>query len=158
MSFCFVLCVSNATYIERYLIKGAEDILTRGAPSLKADGGRALTARMIEVSGKFVLLDKLLPRLQTTGHKVLIFSQMVLMLDILHDYCNIRGFNVERLDGRCRGTDRQRSIDRYQHNEDSFIMLLSTRAGGVGINLTAADTVIIYDSDWNPQNLSLIHI
>eukprot|EP00750_Incisomonas_marina_P003822 INCI13415.6.p1 GENE.INCI13415.6~~INCI13415.6.p1 ORF type:complete len:2381 (+),score=532.45 INCI13415.6:269-7411(+) len=135
-----------------YLIKGAEAILTRGAPSLSVDGGEALTARMVEVSGKFVLLDKLLPRLRSTGHKVLIFSQMVMMLDILHDYCNIRGFNVERLDGRCRGTDRQRSIDRYMHNEDSFIMLLSTRAGGVGINLTAADTVIIYDSDWNPQN------
>jgi len=103
-------------------------------------------------SGKMVLLDKLLPKLRKEGHKVLIFSQMVKMLDLLSEYCDLRGFNHERLDGRVRGSERQKAIDRFETEEDSFIFMLSTRAGGVGINLTAADICIIFDSDWNPQN------
>lgn len=103
-------------------------------------------------SGKMVLLDKLLPKLRSEGHKVLIFSQMVRMLDLISDFCDFRGFRYERLDGRVRGNERQKSIDRFNNEDDSFIFLLSTRAGGVGINLTAADTCIIFDSDWNPQN------
>jgi len=106
----------------------------------------------IQSSGKMVLLDKLLPKLRTEGHKVLIFSQMVKMLDLLSEYCDLRGFNHERLDGRVRGNERQKAIDRFETEEDSFIFMLSTRAGGVGINLTAADICIIFDSDWNPQN------
>mmetsp|Transcript_5980 Transcript_5980/g.11311 ORF Transcript_5980/g.11311 Transcript_5980/m.11311 type:complete len:2522 (+) Transcript_5980:139-7704(+) len=103
-------------------------------------------------SGKMVLLDKLLPKLREEGHKVLIFSQMVKMLDFLGEYCDFRKFKYERLDGRVRGNERQKAIDRFEREEDSFIFMLSTRAGGVGINLTAADTCIIFDSDWNPQN------
>ena len=68
------------------------------------------------------------------------------------DYCEFRNFNYERLDGRVRGNERQKAIDRFETEEDSFMFLLSTRAGGVGINLTAADICIIFDSDWNPQN------
>ena len=107
---------------------------------------------MIPVSGKMVLLDKLLPKLLKEGHRVLIFSQMVKMIDYIDDYCLVRGYRRERLDGRVCGNDRQKAIDRFNTDPSSFIFLLSTRAGGVGINLTAADTVIIFDSDWNPQN------
>jgi len=107
---------------------------------------------LVMSSGKMVLVDKLLPKLKREGHKVLFFSQMVRVLDLLEEYCEFRGYNVERLDGRITGNERQRAIDRFNTNEDSFVFLLSTRAGGVGINLTAADTVIIFDSDWNPQN------
>jgi len=106
----------------------------------------------IQTSGKMVLLDKLLPKLRQEGHKVLIFSQMVKMLDLLSEYCDFRGFRHERLDGRVRGNERQKAIDRFETEDDSFIFMLSTRAGGVGINLTAADICIIFDSDWNPQN------
>jgi len=107
---------------------------------------------MIPSSGKMVLIDKLLPKLKKEGHKVLIFSQMVKMIDFIEEFCEFRGYNCERLDGRVSGNDRQKSIDRFNRDADSFVFLLSTRAGGVGINLTAADTVIIFDSDWNPQN------
>lgn len=106
----------------------------------------------VQTSGKMVLLDKLLPKLRQEGHKVLLFSQMVRMLDLISEYCDFREFPYERLDGRVRGTDRQKSIDRFEREANSFLFLLSTRAGGVGINLTAADTCIIFDSDWNPQN------
>jgi superfamily II DNA/RNA helicase len=99
-----------------------------------------------------VLLDKLLPKLRREDHKVLIFSQMVKMIDVIEEFCEFRGYPVERLDGRVQGNDRQKAIDRFNTDPRSFVFLLSTRAGGVGINLTAADTVIIFDSDWNPQN------
>ena len=105
----------------------------------------------IKSSGKMVLLDKLLPKLRQEGHKVLIFSQMVRMLDLISEYCDFKNFRYERLDGRVRGNERQKAIDRFETEADSFVFLLSTRAGGVGINLTAADICIIFDSDWNPR-------
>lgn len=75
------------------------------------------------------------------------------MLDILEEYCQLRQFKVARIDGQTKGNDRQTAIDAFSREDsDCFIFLLSTRAGGLGINLTAADTVVIYDSDWNPQN------
>jgi chromodomain-helicase-DNA-binding protein 7 len=84
---------------------------------------------------------------------VLIFSQMIRVLDIIEDYLVLKRFSYERIDGRIRGEQRQEAIDRYSKpDSDKFVFLLCTRAGGLGINLTAADTVIIYDSDWNPQN------
>lgn len=92
----------------------------------------------VQTSGKMVLLDKLLPKLRQEGHKVLIFSQMVRMLDLISEYCDFRGFRHERLDGRVRGNERQKAIDRFEAEKDIFVFLLSTRAGGVGINLTAA--------------------
>eukprot|EP00736_Rhodelphis_marinus_P006316 Rmarinus@m.22515 len=108
---------------------------------------------LIDSSGKMVLLDKLLPKLKEQGHRVLIFSQMVRVLDILEDYLHYRQWTYERIDGRVRGTDRQAAIDRYSRpDSDRFVFLLCTKAGGLGINLTAADTCVIFDSDWNPQN------
>ena len=100
-----------------------------------------------------MLLDKLLPKLKADGHRVLIFSQFTKVLDLIEDLIEARGWGYERLDGTVLGSLRQASIDRFSDpTSASFLFLLSTRAGGVGINLTAADTVIIYDSDWNPQN------
>merc|ERR1712129_77251 len=113
---------------------------------------RTMNENLIKSSGKLVLLDKLLPKLQREGHRVLIFSQMAHLLDILEDYLNYREHLYERLDGSVTGADRQEAIDRYQKDPNIFAFILTTRAGGVGINLMAADTVIIYDSDWNPMN------
>ncbi|ODQ62832.1 hypothetical protein WICANDRAFT_82756 [Wickerhamomyces anomalus NRRL Y-366-8] len=107
---------------------------------------------MIMSSGKMVLLDKLLTRLKKDGHRVLIFSQMVRILDILGDYLSIKGINFQRLDGTVPSAQRRISIDHFNAPDSSdFVFLLSTRAGGLGINLMTADTVIIFDSDWNPQ-------
>ncbi|KAI5169944.1 hypothetical protein PAEPH01_1120 [Pancytospora epiphaga] len=105
---------------------------------------------LIQSSGKLVLLDKLLKKLHGQ-HKVLIFSQMTRCLNLLSEYLNYRNYKHERIDGGVRGDLRQAAIDRFSAG-DAFVFLLCTRAGGVGINLTAADTVIIFDSDWNPQN------
>ena len=113
---------------------------------------RRMDEFVVPSSGKMVLLDKLLPKLKKEGHKVLIFSQMVKMLNIIEEYCDHREYQCERLDGGVSGNERTKGIDRFNADPNSFIFLLSTRAGGVGINLTAADTCIIFDSDWNPQN------
>ena len=103
-------------------------------------------------SGKMVLVSKLLPKLKSQGKKVLIFSQFTIVLDILEDYLTMMNFEFERLDGSTAQADRQAGIDRFNSPDRGFVYLLSTRAGGMGITLTAADTAIIYDSDWNPQN------
>ncbi|KAJ7558758.1 hypothetical protein O6H91_04G054500 [Diphasiastrum complanatum] len=109
--------------------------------------------RLVLSSGKLVLLDKLLIRLRETKHRVLIFSQMVKMLDILADYLSLRGFQFQRLDGSTRADLRHQAMEHFNApGSDDFCFLLSTRAGGLGINLATADTVIIFDSDWNPQN------
>ncbi|KAG8435171.1 hypothetical protein GDO86_013207 [Hymenochirus boettgeri] len=106
---------------------------------------------LVNSSGKFLLLDRLLPEMKKRGHKVLIFSQMTMMLDILMDYCYYKQFKFCRLDGGMAYADREENMRTFNTDPDVFIFLVSTRAGGLGINLTAADTVIIYDSDWNPQ-------
>ncbi|KAJ1818996.1 ATP-dependent DNA helicase Hrp3, partial [Coemansia sp. RSA 2598] len=107
---------------------------------------------LVNHSGKMVLLDKLLAKLKTGGHRVLIFSQMVRMLDILADYMALRGYAYQRLDGSVPSEVRKRSIEHYNApGSPDFVFLLSTRAGGLGINLETADTVILYDSDFNPQ-------
>lgn len=131
-----------------YLNNGVEEILNEG---LQTDKERH--EMMVKCCGKMVLLDKLLPRLKEGGHKVLIFSQMVRVLDIIEDYLRFLGHAYERLDGNIRGNDRQAAVNRFVKEEyKRFVMLLSTKAGGLGLNLTAADTVVIFDSDWNPQN------
>uniref|UniRef100_A0A8C5NF73 DNA helicase n=1 Tax=Gouania willdenowi TaxID=441366 RepID=A0A8C5NF73_GOUWI len=108
---------------------------------------------LIRSSGKLVLLDKLLLRLKERGHRVLIFSQMVRMLDILADYLKSRQFLFQRLDGSIKGEMRKQALDHFNADgSEDFCFLLSTRAGGLGINLASADTVVIFDSDWNPQN------
>ncbi|XP_046395303.1 chromatin-remodeling complex ATPase chain Iswi [Ischnura elegans] len=102
--------------------------------------------------GKMVILDKLLPKLKQQDSRVLVFSQMTRMMDILEDYCLWRGYSYCRLDGQTPHEDRQRQINEYNApGSDKFVFMLSTRAGGLGINLATADVVILFDSDWNPQ-------
>uniref|UniRef100_A0A8C5ITS4 Chromodomain helicase DNA binding protein 6 n=1 Tax=Junco hyemalis TaxID=40217 RepID=A0A8C5ITS4_JUNHY len=137
-----------------YLINGAEEkILEDFRKTHCPEAPDFQLQAMIQAAGKLVLIDKLLPKLIAGGHKVLIFSQMVRCLDILEDYLIQRRYTYERIDGRVRGNLRQAAIDRFcKPDSDRFVFLLCTRAGGLGINLTAADTCIIFDSDWNPQN------
>ncbi|GLJ45800.1 hypothetical protein SUGI_0963830 [Cryptomeria japonica] len=124
-----------------YLFQGAEP----GPPYTTGD-------HLVTNAGKMVLLDKLLPKLKDRDSRVLIFSQMTRLLDILEDYCMFRGYHYCRIDGNTNGEERDASIDSFnQEGSDKFIFLLSTRAGGLGINLATADVVILYDSDWNPQ-------
>uniref|UniRef100_A0A3Q2VQR6 Chromodomain helicase DNA binding protein 4 n=1 Tax=Haplochromis burtoni TaxID=8153 RepID=A0A3Q2VQR6_HAPBU len=111
--------------------------------------GTALT----KSSGKLMLLQKMMRRLKEGGHRVLVFSQMTKMLDLLEDFLENEGYKYERIDGGVTGNLRQEAIDRFNApGAQQFAFLLSTRAGGLGINLASADTVIIYDSDWNPHN------
>ncbi|XP_032367388.1 lymphoid-specific helicase isoform X2 [Etheostoma spectabile] len=107
--------------------------------------------QLVQSSGKFLILDRLLLALKKRGHKVLIFSQMTTILDLLVDYCYLRGFQYSRLDGSMSYPDRDENMTKFAKDPEVFLFLLSTRAGGLGINLTTADTVIIFDSDWNPQ-------
>ncbi|KAJ0979740.1 hypothetical protein J5N97_015214 [Dioscorea zingiberensis] len=124
-----------------YLFQGAEP----GPPYTTGD-------HLIINSGKMVLLDKLLPKLKERDSRVLIFSQMTRLLDILEDYLMFRGYQYCRIDGNTGGEERDASIEAFnQPGSEKFVFLLSTRAGGLGINLATADVVILYDSDWNPQ-------
>ncbi|KAJ8565977.1 hypothetical protein K7X08_008553 [Anisodus acutangulus] len=124
-----------------YLFQGAEP----GPPYTTGE-------HLIENAGKMVLLDKLLPKLKERGSRVLIFSQMTRLLDILEDYLMYRGHQYCRIDGNTGGEDRDASIEAFNRpGSEKFAFLLSTRAGGLGINLATADIVILYDSDWNPQ-------
>ncbi|MEQ2196326.1 hypothetical protein XENOCAPTIV_014252, partial [Xenoophorus captivus] len=114
-----------------YLIKGAEEKILEDFREVHSPTAADFHLQaMVQSAGKLVLIDKLLPKMKAGGHKVLIFSQMVRCLDILEDYL----------------------IQKSKPDLDRFVFLLCTRAGGLGINLTAADTCIIFDSDWNPQN------
>lgn len=105
---------------------------------------------LITDSGKLTVLDGLLTKLKMQGHRVLIYSQMTKMIDLLEEYMAYRKHKYMRLDGSSKISDRRDMVADFQSNADIFVFLLSTRAGGLGINLTAADTVIFYDSDWNP--------
>ncbi|CAO4370074.1 unnamed protein product [Caenorhabditis nigoni] len=108
---------------------------------------------LVDNCGKMVVLDKLLSRLQEQGSRVLIFSQFSRMLDLLEDYCWWRKYEYCRLDGSTAHVDRTAAIEAYNAPDSKkFIFMLTTRAGGLGINLATADVVIIYDSDWNPQS------
>ncbi|EGC28868.1 hypothetical protein DICPUDRAFT_4822, partial [Dictyostelium purpureum] len=107
---------------------------------------------LITNSGKMVLLDKLLKKLQERGSRVLIFSQMARMLDILEDYMLYRNYRYARIDGSTDSVSRENSIDNFNKpGSELFAFLLTTRAGGLGITLNTADVVILFDSDWNPQ-------
>ncbi|EEC70656.1 hypothetical protein OsI_01941 [Oryza sativa Indica Group] len=124
-----------------YLFQGAEP----GPPYTTGE-------HLVENAGKMVLLDKLLPKLKDRDSRVLIFSQMTRLLDILEDYLMYRGYQYCRIDGNTGGEDRDASIEAFNKpGSEKFVFLLSTRAGGLGINLATADVVVLYDSDWNPQ-------
>ncbi|XP_065863549.1 chromatin structure-remodeling complex protein SYD isoform X2 [Euphorbia lathyris] len=107
---------------------------------------------IIRLCGKLEMLDRLLPKLKATDHRVLFFSTMTRLLDVMEEYLTTKKYRYLRLDGHTSGNDRGALIDQFNRsNSPYFIFLLSIRAGGVGVNLQAADTVIIFDTDWNPQ-------
>lgn len=125
-----------------YLFPGQEPV---------SDSVRKAFEMLVGASGKLQLLEKLLPRLKQGGHRVLLFSQMTKMLDILEDFLNFLGFVYCRMDGSTSASERQHRIKNFSSPDSGiFIFLISTRAGGLGINLPSADTVIIYDPDFNP--------
>ena len=108
---------------------------------------------MTRSSGKVILLMKLLDKFKKEGKKVLLFSQFVTLLDLLKQCLEIEGYTCEILKGSLTSTLRQQAISRFNDESNKTnIFLISTKAGGVGINLTSASEVIIFDSDWNPQN------
>jgi SNF2 family DNA or RNA helicase len=124
-----------------YLFDGAEP-----GPPYTTD------VHLVDNAGKMVILDKLLIKLKDQGSRVLLFCQMSRMVDILEDYCHWRGYKYCRLDGQTAHVERISAIDEFnREGSEKFIFLLTTRAGGLGINLATADTVIMYDNDWNPQ-------
>ncbi|KAK0183283.1 hypothetical protein PV327_001338 [Microctonus hyperodae] len=118
---------------------------------LDDSGLPSINENLINTSGKLLVLDAMLKKLHSRGHKVLLFSTMTMVLDIICDYLNFRPWKYHRLDGKTKISDRQTFIAEFNSDPNIFMFLISTRAGGVGLNLAAADTVIIYDSDWNPQ-------
>lgn len=125
-------------------------------PYLFVDYNNSLIEQINELiymsSGKFELLDRIIPKLLITGHKILIFSQMTQLMDILAKFFNFKEISFLRLDGNTKGDDREKQIQLFNDvNREYKVFILSTRAGGLGLNLQAADTVIIFDSDWNPQ-------
>lgn len=107
---------------------------------------------IVTASGKMVILDQLLKKLKKKGHRVVLFSQYTKTLDIISDYLDYRGYTHSRLDGQTNRVYREVLINQFNRKQSSkFIFCLSTRAGGEGVNLYTADTVILFDSDWNPQ-------
>ncbi|XP_065859229.1 probable helicase CHR10 isoform X1 [Euphorbia lathyris] len=116
---------------------------------------------IVQASGKLIILDQLLKKLHDSGHRVLLFAQMTHTLDILQDFLELRKYSYERLDGSVRAEERFSAIRSFSRqsetpnsefdNNGAFVFMISTRAGGVGLNLVAADTVIFYEQDWNPQ-------
>ena len=112
----------------------------------------SMDEELVSMCGKFTLLDSILPKLKATGHRVLIFNQMTRTMNILEDYFRMRDYSFLRLDGNTNTGDRSDSLKAYNAVDSSyFIFILSTKAGGLGLNLQSADTVILFDSDWNPQ-------
>ncbi|KAG4304357.1 hypothetical protein PORY_002332 [Pneumocystis oryctolagi] len=129
---------------------------TLGKPLLEKCGFGKLRmpamSRFVTDSGKLAKLDELLATLKAGGHRVLIYFQMTKMIDLMEEYLTYRQYKYLRLDGSSKINDRRDMVNDWQTRPEIFVFLLSTRAGGLGINLTAADTVIFYDSDWNPSS------
>ena len=114
--------------------------------------GKGTNDMLWRTAGKFELLDRVLPKFKASGHRVLMFFQMTQIMNIMEDFLRLRGFKYLRLDGSTKSDDRSDLLKQFNAAESEyFCFLLSTRAGGLGLNLQTADTVIIYDSDWNPH-------
>ncbi|CAH0516533.1 unnamed protein product [Peronospora belbahrii] len=140
----------------KYTSKGLSNVLMQlrkvcNHPYLFQTNGYQIDFDIVRSSGKFELLDRMLPKLKAAGHRVLMFSQMTQLMHVLEDYFNYRGFRYLRLDGSTSADEREQRMFMFNAPDSPFfIFLLSTRAGGLGLNLATADTVIIFDSDWNP--------
>ncbi|KAG0057172.1 putative DNA helicase ino80 [Gryganskiella cystojenkinii] len=142
----------NAPVMDLWRVNGGRGLL--GEPSLSSMGYSTIEVpqmkQLVMDSGKLAVLDKLLVELKAGGHRVLVYFQMTKMIDLMEEYLTYRQYKYLRLDGSSKISDRRDMVTDWQTRPEIFIFLLSTRAGGLGINLTAADTVIFYDSDWNP--------
>jgi SWI/SNF-related matrix-associated actin-dependent regulator of chromatin subfamily A member 5 len=126
---------------------GAEDLS-------QSQDDEIASEEIVTASGKMMMLDRLLPELQANNHRVVLFSQYTKTLDIIQDYLLMRGYEFARLDGSTHRVNREVRITQFNKpKSNTFIFILSTRAGGEGVNLYTADTVILFDSDWNPQVL-----
>ncbi len=130
-----------------FLLKGVEEELTKGCRT-----EQELYRKMLDGSGKMILLDKFIDKYKSDNHKMLVFSQFKGMIDIIKEYLIIKGIRHEVLTGSIKSQDRMTSIQRFNEDDEFGVFLLTTRAGGLGINLTKARVVVIFDSDWNPQN------
>ncbi|KAF9584907.1 putative DNA helicase ino80 [Lunasporangiospora selenospora] len=141
-----------ASMSDLWHVNGGRGLL--GEPSMGSVGYSSMEVpqmkQLIMDSGKLTALDKLLVELKAGGHRVLVYFQMTKMIDLMEEYLAYRQYKYLRLDGSSKISDRRDMVTDWQTRPEIFIFLLSTRAGGLGINLTAADTVIFYDSDWNP--------
>ncbi|KAL0278526.1 UNVERIFIED_CONTAM: hypothetical protein PYX00_000331 [Menopon gallinae] len=127
-------------------------------PLVPGTGQLKIDEDLVKNSGKLLVVDAILSKLKARNHKVIIFSTFKMMLDILEDLARMRGYNFRRFDGSTKLEEREESILEFNTDPDVFVFFISMRAGGLGINLTGADTIIIYDSDWNPQiNLQSQH-
>ncbi|RHY40775.1 hypothetical protein DYB30_005961 [Aphanomyces astaci] len=139
-----------------FTAKGLSNILMQlrkvcNHPYLFQTQGYPIDFDIVRSAGKFELLDRMLPKLHAAGHRVLMFSQMTQLMHVLEDYFNYRGFRYLRLDGSTSADEREQRMFMFNAPDSPyFIFLLSTRAGGLGLNLATADTVVIFDSDWNP--------
>lgn len=140
----------------KYTSKGLSNVLMQlrkvcNHPYLFQTDGYRVDFDIVRSSGKFELLELMLPKLQAAGHRVLMFSQMTQFMHVLEDYFAFRGFRYLRLDGSTSADEREQRMFTFNAPDSPFfIFLLSTRAGGLGLNLATADTVVIFDSDWNP--------
>lgn len=121
-------------------------------PNSEPDGDLTIDEHLVAASAKLVALDKLLADVIPKGERVLVFSGYTRMLDILEDFCALRSYKYARLDGSTSRPRRALDIRLFQQADSPYeLYLISTRAGGLGINLTAATTVVLFDQDWNPQ-------
>ena len=120
--------------------------------NIEPEGGTELGEHIIQNAGKMIFVDKLLKRSIADNNQTLIFSGFTTMLDILEDYCYMRGFDYCRLDGNTTLEDRETQIEEFvKPGSTKQVFLISTRAGGLGLNLMTANVVVLYDSDWNPR-------
>eukprot|EP00980_Cylindrotheca_fusiformis_P020062 scaffold7139_cov115-Cylindrotheca_fusiformis.AAC.12 len=147
----------NSSFVEETNARGLNNVVMQlrkvcNHPYLFSPEGYHINENIIRSSAKFELLDRMLPKLRAAGHRVLMFTQMTAVMTILEDYFAYRGFMSLRLDGSTPAEEREKRMYKFNAPDSPyFIFLLSTRAGGLGLNLTAANTVIIFDSDWNPM-------
>lgn len=118
----------------------------------KVNPGGLVDEKIIRSSGKIELLYRILPKFFATGHRVLIFFQMTKVMDIMSDFLKMMGWKHLRLDGGTKTEERAEFVKLFNAKDSEYkVFILSTRAGGLGLNLQTADTVIIFDSDWNPH-------
>lgn len=149
-----LVCGSDQAAYESFLRNGFVNENDIGDTSSDDDSSiiEVEEENLIERSGKLEILAKILPLWKKQGHRVLIFSQWKKMLNIIQHFMNLQGYKYERLDGNTNVGSRQNLVDKFNSDDSIFAMLLTTKTGGVGLNLTGANRIVLYDPDWNPQS------